>query len=52
MKANVSKAQLEVWEWKDKIYEMTKNLSQQERIDLMKKQTESLVLYLKSKKKI
>ena len=51
MKTNVSKAQLEVWEWKDRIYEITKNLTRQQRIELMKKQTESLLLYLKGVKK-
>ena len=51
MKTNVSRAQLEVWEWKERIYEMTKHLSQHQRIELMKKQTESLLLYLKGVKK-
>lgn len=52
MKTNVSNAQLEVWEWKERIFELTKNLSRQQRIELMKKQTESLLIYLKGAKKI
>lgn len=50
MEAKISNAQLEVWEWKKRIYEQGKNLLTSERIQLMKEQTDSLLRYLKQKK--
>ena len=50
MEAKISKAQLEVWEWKEKAYEEIKNMSQAERIAFIRKQTKDLVARIKNKK--
>jgi len=51
METKTSKAQLEVWEWKDKAYEEIKHMSQDERIAFIRKETEALVTRIKGKKK-
>jgi hypothetical protein len=35
MRAKISKAQTEVWEWKEMLYEKTKHLSMSKRIDYL-----------------
>lgn len=50
MEVKVSKAQLEVWEWKERAYEQMKNMTQAERINFTKQQTAELVARLKRKK--
>ena len=39
MEAKISKAQIEVWEWKEKAYNQIKNLSSKERIQFILLQT-------------
>ena len=50
MEAKVSKAQMEVWEWKEKVYEDMKHLSTSEQIRLIHEQTRELVERLRIKK--
>ncbi|CAN5157024.1 hypothetical protein BH09BAC1_BH09BAC1_08140 [soil metagenome] len=50
MEAKESKAQLEVWEWKERAYEQMKNMSQAERIAFTKQQTAVLVEKLRKNK--
>ena len=40
MRAKVSKAQTEVWEWKESLYNKTKDLSLSERIEYLIKQAQ------------
>lgn len=51
MEANVSKSQIEVWEWKQKTYEEMKHLSTREQIKYIHEQAKELVDRLISKKK-
>jgi len=41
MKTDISKAQLEVWEWKEKAYEQLRNIPERERIAFIKKRVKS-----------
>lgn len=50
MEAKVSKAQLEVWEWKERAYEQIKNMSKEERIKFILAQTKDLAARLKRKR--
>jgi hypothetical protein len=50
METKISKAQLEVWEWKEKAYEKMKHLSTHEQIRFIHEQTKELVEKLKKKK--
>ena len=43
----VSKAQLEVWEWKEKAYEEMKDMTSQERLKYLHEQTKDLVDQIK-----
>lgn len=43
MKLNISKAQKEVWEWKDKLYEELKNIPESERIVYLQKKAKEAV---------
>ena len=43
MEAKISKAQTEVWEWKEKAYNQIKHLSPKERIRFILLQTKELV---------
>lgn len=51
METKVSKAQLEVWEWKEKAYEEMKHLSTREQIRYIHDQTKELADRLRLKKK-
>ena len=51
MESKISKAQLEVWEWKEKAYEEIKHLSTREQINLIHTQTKELVERIRRKKK-
>ena len=51
MKTKVSKAQLEVWEWKEKAYNQIKDMSLEKGIDFIMKQTKQLADELKKKRK-
>jgi hypothetical protein len=50
MEAKISKAQLEVWEWKEKAYEEIKHLPTSEQINFIHEQTKELVEKIKKKK--
>lgn len=50
MEAKISKAQTEVWAWKDKAYEQIKGMSKQDRIKFILAQTKDLAERLKKKK--
>jgi hypothetical protein len=47
-KANISKSQLEVWEWKEKLYEEIKDIPDDKKIDYIIKKTSETVNRLKS----
>ena len=46
----VSKAQLEVWEWKEKAYEEMKHLTTNEQMKLIHEQTKELVERIRGKR--
>ncbi|MCU0445316.1 MAG: hypothetical protein MUE85_10395 [Microscillaceae bacterium] len=50
MKNKESKAQLEVWEWKEKAYEQVKHLPVGKRITFILEQTKATVEQIKQKK--
>ena len=50
MENKVSKAQLEVWEWKEKAYEEMKHLSTRDQMQLIHEQTKKLVERIKKNK--
>lgn len=52
MDTNISKAQLEVWQWKQKVYEEMKHLSTREQMQFIHEQTKELVERIKKKKKL
>jgi hypothetical protein len=43
MKSNISKAQLEVWRWKEALYEEIKNIPEKDRIDYIQKKVAKTV---------
>ncbi len=43
MSLKISKAQKEVWDWKDAVYEDIKNLSSKERIEFFNKRSEKVI---------
>jgi len=47
MRAKISKAQTEVWSWKEQLYNKTKHLSFAERINYLIRKAEGSVLQLK-----
>ncbi len=47
MRAKVSKAQTEVWEWKEALYNETKHLALSERIEYLIKKAQKSSLRLK-----
>ena len=51
MKTKISKAQLEVWEWKEKAYELIKDLPKDKQIDFILSQTKEIVERIKANKK-
>lgn len=50
MESKISKAQLEVWKWKEKAYEEMKHLSTREQISFIHEQTKEIVRKIKAKK--
>jgi len=50
MENKVSKAQLEVWEWKEKAYEEMKHSSTRDQMQLIHGQTKKLVERIKKNK--
>ena len=51
MKAKISKAQIEVWEWKERLYEEIKDLPENERLKYIRKKVKKTVENIKKKKK-
>lgn len=51
MDIKISKAQLDVWEWKDRAYEEIKHLPILEQMRLIHEQTKQTVAQIKKKKK-
>ena len=51
MKAKVSKAQLEVWEWKEKAYNQIKDMSLEKGIDFIMQQTKQIADEIRKKRK-
>jgi hypothetical protein len=47
METKISKAQLEVWDWKEKAYEEMKHLSTLEQMNLIHEQTKDMVENIK-----
>jgi hypothetical protein len=52
MTTKVSKAQLEVWEWKEKLYEEIKNIPTLERLKYLNNKVSLTMKSLKTKKSI
>ncbi|HLG34278.1 MAG TPA: hypothetical protein VI757_05305 [Bacteroidia bacterium] len=50
METKVSKAQLEVWEWKEKLYEELKNIPESKRIGYLIDKVKNTVEKLRKKK--
>jgi hypothetical protein len=50
MKTKVSKAQIEVWDWKETLYEELKNIPKLERLNYIKSKVNVTVRSLKKKK--
>ncbi len=50
MENKISKAHLEVWEWKEKAYQEMKHLSTREQINFIHEQTKELVERIKKKR--
>jgi len=46
MKADTSKAQLEVWEWKDTLYEELKTVPKHERLKFIKEKVRKTIEHL------
>lgn len=51
METKISKAQLEVWEWKEKAYQEIKDLPKTEQLKYILSQTKETVEMLKEKKR-
>lgn len=47
IKNNISKAQIEVWEWKESLYEELKNIPENKRLDYIHRKTKHTVDKLK-----
>ncbi|MBI3193939.1 MAG: hypothetical protein HYZ34_05635 [Ignavibacteriae bacterium] len=47
MKPNISKAQLEVWEWKNALHEEIKNMGLEEGLDYLLKKSRKVALEMK-----
>ena len=52
MKTKTSKAQLEVWKWKDRAYELIKDLPEEDQIPFILAQTKDVVEELRRKQAI
>jgi hypothetical protein len=50
MKTKVSKARIEVWDWKETLYEELKNIPKLERLNYIKSKVNVTVRSLKKKK--
>ncbi len=52
METNISKAQLEVWEWKNRLYEEIKDLPENEQLKYIINKVKKTVEEIKRKKKL
>ena len=52
MEAKISKAQTEVWEWKEKAFQEIKSLDAKEQLKLVHQQTKNLLEKIKRKTQI
>jgi hypothetical protein len=50
MKTKVSKAQIEVWDWKETLYEELKDIPKLERLNYIKSKVNETIRTLKKKK--
>ncbi|MCD4789174.1 MAG: hypothetical protein K8R37_04170 [Bacteroidales bacterium] len=50
MKTKISKAQIEVWEWKEKAFEELEKIPEKERIKYIEAKTKIIINKLKKKK--
>jgi vacuolar-type H+-ATPase subunit E/Vma4 len=50
MKANVSKSQMEVWEWKERLHEELKSVPEKERLKYIRNKVKNTVKQLKADK--
>lgn len=50
MKANISKSQKEVWEWKERLHEELKTIPEKERLKYIRHKVKNTVKQLKAKK--
>jgi hypothetical protein len=52
MEAKISKAQTEVWEWKEKAFHEIKSLDAKEQLKLVQEQTKNLLEKIKRKAQV
>ncbi len=50
MESKISKAQLEVWEWKEKAWQETRNLPKEEQLPFILSQTQETVAMIQAAK--
>jgi hypothetical protein len=51
MKTNISKAQIEVWEWKEKAFRELEKVPVDERIEYISKKTQNTIERIKKRKR-
>jgi len=51
MKAKISKAQLEVWEWKEKAFKELEKIPEKERVDYIMNKVKKTIEKIKKKQK-
>jgi hypothetical protein len=52
METKISKAQIEVWDWKDSLYEEIKNIPKLERLKFLKDKVSLTINQIKRKKSL
>ena len=52
METKVSKAQIEVWDWKESLYEELKNIPKLERLNYIKSKVSDSILKINKKKNL
>ena len=50
METKISKAQTEVWEWKESLYEELKNIPKLERLKYIKNKVSKTIIQIRNKK--
>lgn len=51
MKAEISKSQMEVWEWKERLYTELKDIPKSERLKFIREKVKAIVDRIKKNKK-